>query len=241
MNAHDWIGLGLGWYVFLATFLFLWLVAPGADRPSSKAFEKGLAYFIALNYGFYHVSAALRGEWTLQDSLPLHMCNLTQLLLIWHLLSGQQWAFRIAAVWGPLGGVQALLTPAIEPNYWVPLVFQFFIAHSLVILVPIYLLVRAERRLPQRFFWPILGYTHGVALVLYLVNRWVGSNYMYVNQPPPVDHPLLHGGWPLYLVWIDVALVVLVAGYLWAVRKYTQAAGTEASSLLPSENETFKS
>lgn len=221
MNAHDWIGLGLGWYVFLATFVVLWFVAPGANRPSSKAFEKGLAYFIAANYAFYHISAAVRSEWTLQDSLPLHMCNLTQLMLIWHLLSGQQWPFRIAAVWGPLGGVQALLTPGLEADYWVPLVFQFFISHSLVILVPLYLLVRGGRRLPQRFFWPILGYTHAVALVLYWVNHWIGSNYMYVNQPPPVNHPLLHGGWPYYLVWIDVALVVLVAGYLWAVRKYT--------------------
>lgn len=222
MNAHDWIGAGLGWYIFTAVALFFWFIAPQVGSPRLSSFERGLGLFIALNYGFYHGAAVLRGEWTVQDSLPLHMCNLTQLMLIWHLFTGQKWAFHIAAVWGPLGGIQALFTPGIEADYWVPLVFQFFISHSLVVLVPLYLLIRAGRTLPQRFFWPLIGYTHLTALLLYGVNRLLGSNYLYVNQPPPVDHPLLHGGWPHYLLWIDVALFALVALYLWSVRRFRE-------------------
>ena len=225
MNAHDWIATGLGWYLFAAVFVLLWWVAPRTGSPHLKTFEKGLAVFIALNYAFYHVSAAVLGDWSVQDSLPFHMCNLTQLMLIWHLLTGQQWAFRISAIWGPLGGIQALFTPGIEADYWFPLVVQFFVSHSLVVLVPIYLMVRAGRRLPKRFFWPIIGYTHLVALVLHLINRSLNSNYMYVNQPPPVDHPLLHGSWPYYLFWIDVALFALVALFLWGFRRYTHPEG----------------
>lgn len=59
MNAHEWIATGLGWYLFAAVFIVLWWVAPRTGSPHLKAFEKGLALFIALNYAFYHVSAAV--------------------------------------------------------------------------------------------------------------------------------------------------------------------------------------
>jgi len=132
----------------------------------------------------------------------------------------KQWAFTVAALWGPLGGIQAILTPGLTTPLTWPYVTQFFTAHAFVVVVPIYLMIHAGRRLPKRAFRMVMGITIVIAALLMGINEILGSNYMYVTSPPPVNHPLVQGGWPEYLLVLFAAGTSLFYLFLIVFRKY---------------------
>jgi len=95
------------------------------------------------------------------------------------------------------------------------------------VVVPIYLMVHAGRRLPKRTFKLVMATTTTLAVMMMGVNEALGSNYMYVTTPPPVDHPLVQGDWPEYLLVMLAAVIVLFYLFTYAFRKYV---GPEASA-----------
>ena len=79
-----------------------------------------------LLYGWYIYS-----DIGLQDALPLYMCRVVALVMIYDLLFSSKKFYYIAYFWGLLGGIIALLTP--DTSGWVfPHVMytQFFITHG---------------------------------------------------------------------------------------------------------------
>ena len=38
----------------------------------------------------------------------------------------------------------------------------------------------------------------------------IDANYMYLKNPPEVDHPLVSGEWPYYLVNLEFAVLFLL-------------------------------
>ena len=47
-------------------------------------------------------------------------------------------------------------------------------------------------------------------ILLIQLNNKLESNYMYVNEPPAVDNPMVIGGWPTYLYWWELFLLILI-------------------------------
>jgi len=90
------------------------------------------------------------------------------------------------------------------------------------VVVPLYLILRGGARLPRRLFWRIIGITNLVGFAVMAVNSMLGSNYWYVNQPPPVNHPLVQGAWPYYLIGLELAVVVLFLGLYLLLRGHRE-------------------
>jgi len=211
-----WFGVG----VLLAFILFFCAFAPRIAHPRRKQWERGLGWAILLNQVWVTAMLMLDGDYLIAKHLPLHMCSFTQILLFLHLVMDKQWAFTVSALWGPLGGIQAILTPVLTSSLTWPYVTQFFTAHAFVVVVPIYLMVHAGRRLPKRAFRMVMGITTVVAVTLMGINEVLGSNYMYVTSPPPVNHPLVQGDWPEYLLVLFAAGTALFYLFLIVFRKY---------------------
>ena len=54
------------------------------------------------------------------------------------------------------------------------------------------------------------------------INFLIGSNYMYVNEPPQVDNPLVIGDWPYYIfLWEILLLIIAYMVYSISRRKLT--------------------
>jgi uncharacterized membrane protein YwaF len=66
----------------------------------------------------------------------------------------------------------------------------------------------------------VMGITTVVAVTLMGINEVLGSNYMYVTSPPPVNHPLVQGDWPEYLLVLFAAGTALFYLFLIVFRKY---------------------
>ena len=212
----------VGFAVLALMTLFLFFLAPKQGSEKWTQWKKILGIIIFLNQAFYWVSSISDGTFTLQESLPLHMCGVSQLMLFAFLVFDVRKVFPILVFWGPLGGIQAFLTPALSSEPTWPYILQFYFAHSFVVLIPIYLMVRGGERLPSGTFWRTILITNISGFIMMAINASLGSNYWYVNQPPPVNHPLVQGEWPFYLIGMEAAVVVLFFLFSLAFRGFKE-------------------
>ena len=214
------------WYigfVVLATMaLVLFFIAPRVGSKNWDHWKKYLGWAIFLNQSFYWAMAISEGTFNIEKSLPLHMCGISQLMLFSFLVFDVRRIFPILVFWGPLGGVQAFFTPGLESAHTWTYVMQFYIAHSFVVLVPIYLLVKGGEKLPRGTFWRTVIITNAAGLLIMAINAVLGSNYWYVNQPPPVNHLLVQGLWPFYLIGMEGAVLVLFFIFSLAFRRFRE-------------------
>lgn len=71
----------VGFAVLALMAVFLFFLAPKEGSKKWIQWKKILGIIIFLNQAFYWVSSISDGTFTLQESLPLHMCGVSQLML----------------------------------------------------------------------------------------------------------------------------------------------------------------
>lgn len=219
-SSYWWLGIAILFTIGFALFFF----APKQGHRHFERWQPILGWIIFINQILYWLMAIMDDRFFLHTSLPLHLCGLSQLLLFAHLVLKQHWAFPVVAFWGPLGGMMGMLTPALT-EFNVVYVVQYFVGHSVIIVVPLYLLRHGGRRIPPNYFWRVIIFTNILGFSMMLVNYLLSSNYMYVSQPPPVSpynsgHWLLE--WPYYLIFIELQVIFFVWLYWMAIHKYRQ-------------------
>ena len=215
MNVARWIELGsTAWWgglvIFLLMSVVLFCVMPSQKSRYYDRANRGLGIVIFLNQAWYWVMAFNDQIVTVQESLPLHMCSITQLLLFALLTWRQTWVFTMVLFWGPIGGIQAILTPYVHTDLLYFL--QYYIAHSLVAVVPIYVLIRSELTLPKQFSWIVFGVSNAVVVVMIQVNALLGSNYWYVSDIPPIHAVIETLSLTQYIVLADCLFLFLILG-----------------------------
>ncbi len=164
----------------------------------------------------YHAWKARHGLWNVQEMLPLHLCS----ILVWaggaNLLHPTRLGDDVTYYWGLAGAPQALLTPDLGEYDDRHFRFhQFFVSHGFLLTVPLWQ-VFVEGRRPTaaggvRAF-ALLAAQAGLA---HLVNRRLGSNYMFVTRK--LDTPSVLDKlppWPHYIPYLAAAgAVIFTASY----------------------------
>lgn len=162
----------------------------------------------------HHAWKLKAGRWSVQEMLPLHLCS----VLVWAdglvLLRPTRLGDTLSWFWGLSGATQALATPDIGefgfPHYrhW-----QFFISHGLLLTVPLWQVFVEGRRPTARDGAVALGLVLVQAGLAFLVNRRLGSNYMFISRKPDTASLLDRlPAWPGY-----VPVLVLLAGGVFAI------------------------
>lgn len=87
---------------------------------------------------------------------------------------------------------------------------EYYIRHVLIFLLPLYMLQNLNIR-PSKYSVLTSFIIINVLLVFIMpLNFYLGSNYMYLAEPPQANNPLIIGVWPYYLLWFEVFIVVLM-------------------------------
>jgi hypothetical integral membrane protein (TIGR02206 family) len=182
------------------------------------------------------------GTWTLQEALPLHLCDISIFVTAGALLSiarrGQptrlaRRLFELAFVWGMAGTTQAILTPDIGPGIDDHIVssacIRYFILHGAIVLgvllMTFGLRMRMEPGAPRRVWLTTLA----VAVVVMGIDWLTGGNYMYLMGPP--GHPSIidyFGRWPwslLTLVGVGTGLILLCYLPFWLTHRGARREG----------------
>ena len=91
-----------------------------------------IEFFVMEGIHIYH------GIWSLQDSLPIHLCSIMWFFAIYMFLFQKQWTFEILLFIGLPGGIHSLLTPELTHGGDLLHKIDFFIAHGGLVLAPFY-------------------------------------------------------------------------------------------------------
>lgn len=181
---------------------------------SDRLARTGLALLLLGGWIFWYGLGAIRGDLTLERSLPMHLCDWAQMALMFALITRHQYAYELGYFWGLGGTLQGLLTPTVYYDFPDPAFFAFFIQHGGVIASLLYLTLGTRLR-------PMLASLPRVALgslgylaVAGLVDWLLGANYGFLRAKPAGQNLLtMLSDWPWYIPQIVAIGFVFVGLY----------------------------
>ena len=183
-----------------------------ARRFGSGVVAEGIGYGLAaallvnevVHWGYRTVQLGF-AEF-LQGHLPLHACGVSVFATSVALLTRNQRVYEIAYFWGLAAASNAVITPSAHelafPGYRF---FQYFVAHSGIVVGVVYatwaLGMRPTFGGLVRAFVALNAY----AAVIALVNTSLGTNYLYLSEPPAgTITPFFFLPWPWYIAALEV-------------------------------------
>lgn len=145
-------------------------------------------------------------RWSLQESLPLHLCPLTGYLAVLMLLTRNYYLYEFVYFMGIAAPGLSLLTPDIDrygfPHYKF---FLFFISHSLPVTAALYMTIVEGCQPSLGSIGRIAVEINVLMLSVWILNAVLGSNYIFLNRKPRTTslYDLL-GPWPWYILGLEL-------------------------------------
>ena len=191
MNANPFILFGTTHIVTIILItlvsIFLPLIYKTKSEYQKSIMTKAIAFVI-----FCHVIISpykdlylLDNPYNWREVLPFHMCDLSEIFLIFFLLGGPSILYKCAFFWGLAGATMAIITPDIE---FLDLDYAFFmIGHGMIIIGILYATVALDNRPYAKDIVTVSLITALILLpITYLINYILGepANYWYLMQKP---------------------------------------------------------
>ena len=144
------------------------------------------------------------GVWDSSSSLPLHLCGITGLLSAMMMIKNKQMGFEFILMPGFAGALHALLTPQLNHGGDTIQVINYYIGHSGILIVAVYLAIVEGYRLRKSSWIKSFLLIQVLLIFLGFMNWVLDANYMYLCSPPIVNNPLIIGPWPYYLAFFEI-------------------------------------
>jgi hypothetical integral membrane protein (TIGR02206 family) len=190
-------------------------VAAAGARLRGRAVEQRVRRAFALVLPLFTVPLQVRqwwpGEFDVDTSLPLQVCDLSWLVAVWALWTRDRRAAALLYFWGLTLTVQAVLTPTLGEDFPDPQYVMFWGMHLLTIWAALFLAFGIGIRPDWPGYRLTVACTVAWAAVVMAFNAVAGTNYGYLARKPDVSSLLdAFGPWPVYVL---VEAVVLLAGW----------------------------
>jgi hypothetical integral membrane protein (TIGR02206 family) len=191
VNANPFILFGTTHIVTIIAItlisIFLPLIYKTKSEYQKSIMTKAIAFVI-----FCHVIISpykdlylLENPYNWREVLPFHMCDLSEIFLIFFLLGGPSILYKCAFFWGLAGATMAIITPDIE---FLDLDYAFFmIGHGMIIIGIMYATVALDNRPYAKDIVTVSLITALILLpITYLINYILGepANFWYLMQKP---------------------------------------------------------
>ncbi len=189
---------------FATAFIMLLLILPSYySWARNKNYTKFIGAIILINLLVENIYGLYLGVWSIKQFLPLHFCGLSGLLASILMFRYSNKIAKILFYWGLIGGFYALITPEFDFGTQGYFFYSYTIGHASIILVSFYSIIYKDFTPAKNSWLKIFILTQFAALFVGLINRILGSNYMYLSTPPIAQNPMILGEWPWYLVVFD--------------------------------------
>jgi hypothetical integral membrane protein (TIGR02206 family) len=178
------------WALFIVILLSIaipyWLKRPGSES-GRRPFEISLG-LIMFAYGVAKpfIGVFVMGEdW--HNWLPLHMCQISNFLIAYALLSGKRGLlFEVIYFWTFAGASMAMITPDLAYG-WPDLNYvMFMITHFILLVGALYFTIVEGHRPTGKSIWRVYKVSLYAMLVVLPLNYIIGgtANYFYLRYPP---------------------------------------------------------
>jgi hypothetical integral membrane protein (TIGR02206 family) len=207
------IALGI---ILLFNLSFLYF-RKNPNSPANRFIRYGMAFLLIFNEALWHYWNVRTGQWSIQTTLPLHICSIFVFLNAIMLLTGNQRIYEFAYFLGIGGALQPLLTP--DAGMWGFPHFRFFqvmISHGLIVSSAIYMTVVQHYRPTWRSFGRVLAGAGIYMVIIFVLNFLIGSNYLFIAHKPDTASLMdVLPAWPWYILYIiAIGLVVFFLLYV---------------------------
>lgn len=159
-----------------------------------------------------HIWRIWTGTWTYREHLPFHLCSLAVWLGAVMLFTKSYRIYDFAYLLGLSGALQALLTPDAGP-YGFPhfRFFQALLSHGAIVTAAVYMTAVEGLRPTPSSILTVLLVGNLYMLIVFFINRALGSNYLFVNRKPDTASILdVLPAWPWYILYIEALGGVMV-------------------------------
>ena len=187
---------------FCLSFLYIRNIWSEKER---QLFRHTIAIFHIVDELSLHAWTAYWGLWNIQTMLPLHLCSLMVWASAYMLFTKNYNIYEMTYFLGIGGATQALLTPDATgygfPHYRA---FQTFIAHGLLVAIPIYMTIVEGFRPTVLSFKRVFIWTNVYMVFIFFLNLVIGSNYLFIGHKPDFPTILdLLSPWPWYIIELE--------------------------------------
>ncbi len=152
-------------------------------------------------------------DWTI--ALPFHICDLAGWVAFVALLTGRRWARSLLYYWGIVLSTQAFLTPILRgpgSGYAHAYFWVFWGQHLTIVGSAVYDVVVGRFRPTWRDFVIATGLSTFWTACMFVLNRFIGANYLFVGPTRPENPTLIDklGDYPLRVLWLGL---IVTAGF----------------------------
>lgn len=150
----------------------------------------------------------VNGTFLLSSHLPLQMCGITAYLSGIIVFYRKQFIFEFLYFWGLAGFIHSVLTPEMTTEVNTFTIINYYISHTLIFVVPVWLMLMMDMRLKVGSWWTNFLYTQPILIFIMIVNWLVGGNYMYLAEAPLAENPLIFTRvWPWYILTFEFLVI----------------------------------
>jgi hypothetical integral membrane protein (TIGR02206 family) len=196
--------------------LLLFLLRNRFSPRRRLLFRWCVALLLVANELAYHAWNVYSGLWSAQTMLPLNICSLLVFASAYLLAARSYPVYEFCYFLGIGAASQVLVNPDLGviqfPHF---LFFQTSLAHGLIVIAAVFMtVVERFRPYPKSLLKVALG-MNAYLLLMAVVNRWLGGNYLFLARKPDTPTLLdLLGPWPWYILGME-AVGMVIAGILY--------------------------
>ena len=184
-------------------------------EKNKSLFTKFLGVLFFTRFVFLHGYMTGIGHWDITNSLPLHLCGISSLVIIYIMFKYNQSMYEYLVLLGIPSAIHSILTPQFI-NGWDGYYFpEFYLSHGAILLAPLYLSINYNYKLRLNSW--ITAFRNGLLLACFIgvINLTIGyfhgitPNYLYLCEAPIADNPLLFTTqWPYYFFVLVIFMFI---------------------------------
>ncbi len=199
------------WQTNLITILiisFFLTLGKLINKKNKEFLAKAIGSILILRAIGIHFYLNHLNLWTIESSLPLHLCGLSAILSGIVLFWRKQWAYECLYYWGLPGAFHSFLSPEFTNGTEGLLFIEYYVSHGGIFLSALYLTLLLDMKPRKNSWWKIFLWTQLLIPIIGTINWFLNANYMYMCTKPIAENPLLFGEWPWYFIGMEIAALL---------------------------------
>ena len=207
--------------ITIAVIIIVSVFLPNFYKNKYDGQKSLMAKFVALVIAAHVIISPIKDLFIIEppydwrETLPLHMCDISEIFLVWFFLGGPRILYTCAFFWGLSGAAMAILTPDV-PYHDLDYIL-FMIGHGMIVVGIMYATIALGNRPYSKDILKVSAITTFILLpIIYVLNKILGApaNFWYLAAKPQgaslmdaFPEPPLH---LLYAVPITIVLFYLI-------------------------------
>ena len=176
-------------------------------------------YQLGVKFGS-QISYVLSDNYILATNLPLQLCSISGILAGVVVFYRKQILLEFLYFFGIVGFIHSILTPEFTGGTSAWNIFDYYVGHSMLFIVPIFLMMFYGFRLRKHAWWTSFIYLQFIVVIVSQVNAIIGNgaNYMYLAEAPIADNIFILQD-PYHILGFELAALAHFYLLDWIARK----------------------